>query len=181
MKELSLHILDIAQNSIRAKASQINIYIIESIKNDIFKIIIEDDGEGMSKETISKVTDPFFTSRTTRKVGLGLSLLKQNAEKCEGNFNFFSEVGLGTKLIASFKYSHWDRPELGDISGVIVILATSNPNINFVYQHITDKGTYIFDTNKIKQTLGEIPINDIHLHYYLKEMIFENLSEIRMD
>jgi hypothetical protein len=179
MKDLSLHILDIAQNSIRANATSIRIIINESVSKDLLQIIIEDNGDGIAEENLTKVTDPFFTSRTTRKVGLGLSLLKQNAERCYGTFHLKSGIKQGTTIEANFAYSHIDRPTLGDIAGIITILCTSNSTIKFVYHHLTDCSEYIFNSEEVKEALEETPINDPSIFKFIKEMIQENIKEIR--
>jgi hypothetical protein len=179
MKELSLHILDILQNSIEAKANLIEIYIIESLKEDIYQICVKDNGVGMSKEMLSKVTDPYCTSRTTRKVGLGIPLFKQIAELAEGSFNIESEPNKGTTLVAKFRHSNIDRPILGDIAGVIVFTAASNENIRFIYKHNTDAGEYIFDTKEIKEAIDGVSLNQPKIIRFLKEMINENLLTIK--
>ncbi len=180
MKDLSLHILDIAQNSISAKATFIEILLVEDTLNDLFSITIRDNGCGMSKETLEKVVDPYYTSRTTRKVGLGIPLLKQNAERCEGHFSITSEENKGTELVATFRYNNIDRPALGDIAGVIVILATSNPKIDFVYTHRYNSKEYCFDTREVTKALEGTPINDLKVTRFLKEMVKENLDEIQI-
>ena len=180
MKDLSLHILDIAQNSISAKATFIEIILVEDIPHDLFSITIRDNGSGMSPEILAKVVDPFYTSRTTRKVGLGIPLLKQNAERCEGSFSITSEVNRGTELIATFRHGNIDRPSLGDIAGVVVILASANPEIDFVYHHRYNTKEYCFDTREVKEALEGTPINDLKVFRFLKEMIKENLDEIQI-
>jgi signal transduction histidine kinase len=115
MKTISDHVLDIVRNSVRAKATLIEIVIEEDITNDLYSLIINDNGCGMNSEVLQKATNLFFTSRTTRKVGLGLSLLKQNVENANGSFAVTSEEGGGTKVIAVFQHSNIDRPPLGDI------------------------------------------------------------------
>ncbi len=180
MKDLSLHILDIVQNSIRAKATLVEITIVEDLSLDIFSITIRDNGSGMSSEVLKHVTDPFYTSRTTRKVGLGLSLLKQNAERCNGSFSIDSELRVGTVVAATFQHGHIDRPEIGDIAGVVVILVTSNPEMDFIYCHKYNQSTYTFNTHEVKEALNGVPINDLSVSRFLKEMIQENLEAIKI-
>lgn len=181
MKDLALHILDIAQNSISAKASLIQITIDEDKFNNRYVLTIEDNGTGMSPEVLAKVTDPYTTSRTTRKVGLGLPLLKLNAELANGSLEITSELGVGTKVVAVFEFDHIDRVPIGDIAGVVVMLASMNPNLEFIYKHITPRGEYVFDTKEIKVVLDDLSIQDISIQKYLKEMIEENLKEIEYD
>ncbi|WP_321279214.1 ATP-binding protein [Marinifilum fragile] len=178
MKDLSMHIMDIIQNSVRAEASLVELKITESQKEDLFSISIKDNGFGMSEEILAKAIDPFFTTRTTRKVGLGLSLLKQNAEMTGGKMEISSKVGVGTELKATFSHKHLDRPALGDIAGTMVLLVGANPEMDFVYTHITDGGEYIFDTKEVKEVLDDMPVSDPNIMRYLKEMIKENLNTL---
>ena len=173
-----MHILDIIQNSVRAEASLVELDINENQKEDLYSITIKDNGCGMSGEVLERVCDPFFTTRTARKVGLGLSLLKQNAEQTGGNMEIWSEEGSGTKLDVCFSLSHIDRPVLGDISGTMVLLVGANPDMDFIYRHSTKKGEYIFDTREIKEVLEEVSVSDSNIMQYLKELIKENLNTI---
>lgn len=179
MKDLSLHILDIAQNSISAGASNIGISIDENLAANTMAIEVTDNGRGMSAEVLERVTDPYFTSRTTRKVGLGIPLFKQNAEATGGSLQIESEEGRGTMLKATFVHNHLDRPPLGDMAGVMVLLAGANPEIRFVYTHRVDNEEYVFDTEEVKEALDGLPINDPQVMRFLKEMIIENLVAIK--
>ena len=178
MQTLSYHILDIAQNSIRANASRVEISLQEKPSTDSLVFTIHDNGRGMDETTLAKVTDPFFTSRTVRKVGLGIPLLKQNAEATGGTLKIESKEGVGTTLEASFSLSHWDRPPMGDVAGSIVILVSANPDIEFIYRHITEKGDYTFDTEEVKEIMEGVPINDPEIVMALRQMIRENIKEI---
>ncbi len=178
MTELSLHILDIVQNSITAQASLISIIIDEDIKNDKYTITITDNGTGMDSETLIKVTDPFYTSRTTRKVGVGISLFKQNAEQTGGSLNIESTQGVGTSLTAIFGHSNIDRPILGDIAGTMTLLIGANPQIRFIYEHKTPVSDFQFDTEEVKSELEGVPINHPDIIKILKELITENLKLI---
>jgi hypothetical protein len=179
MKDLSMHIMDIIQNSIVANASMVEINIIENLVDDSFTIIIKDDGKGMDSEMVKNVTDPYCTSRTTRKVGLGIPLLKQNAEQTGGELTIQSEVGKGTILNARFIHSSIDRQPLGDIAGTIVLTASANPTLDFVYTHTINQKTYCFDTREVKNALDGIPISNLQIIKYLREMIEENIKEIQ--
>ena len=149
MEDLSLHILDVVENSIAAGASKIEIKITEDQATDLLVIEIKDDGRGMDKETLAKVLDPFYTTRTTRRVGMGLSLLAQASEECNGKFEINSKIGEGTEIKASFKYSHIDRKPMGDLKSTFIILITSYPEVNFVYAHQDDDGCNILDSNDL--------------------------------
>jgi signal transduction histidine kinase len=149
MEDLSLHILDVVENSIEANASKIEIKIIEEKSNDLLAVEINDNGRGMNRETINKVLDPFYTTRTTRKVGMGLSLLAQAAKESNGNFEINSKVGVGTEVKATFQYSHIDRKPIGDMKNTLITLMVSHPEINFVYEHQDEEENYILDSNEI--------------------------------
>ena len=177
MKDISLHILDIVQNSISAGAGLIDIEIAEDTSENMFVLRIRDDGRGMSRETAEKVSDPYYTSRTTRRVGLGIPLLKQNAEQSEGYMRIESEVGSGTLIEAGFVHNNIDRPALGDIAGVYVLLLASNPEIRVRYTHIKDGSSHCIDTEEIKEALDGAPVEDQDIIRYIKEMINENLRE----
>lgn len=179
MKDLSLHILDIVQNSLRANARNVGISIAEQAGAGILVIEVSDDGSGMPQEVLERVTDPFYTSRTTRKVGLGIPLFKQNAEATGGSLHIRSVIGEGTTLRATFSLDHIDRPPLGDMAGVVVILVSANPEIRFIYRHKVEEEEFVFDTAEITEILGEVPVNDPQVMRFLKEMINENLAALR--
>jgi hypothetical protein len=178
MTELALHILDIVQNSITGKATLIEITIHEDRKEDLLTIEIEDNGKGMNECEVKVAIDPYFTSRTTRKVGMGLSLFKQAAELCKGTLKLESTPGAGTKVKVDMQYSHIDRQPLGDIAGTIVLLISANPLIDFIYRHFTNEGSYVLDTKTIKDELGDVSIADPKIKKFIREMIQENLNEI---
>lgn len=178
MTDLSLHILDIVQNSISAEASRIEIRIDENITDNEYIITIIDNGKGMDKEMLNNVTDPFFTTRTTRKVGVGLSLFKQNAEQTGGNMTIESTLGYGTTVKAVFGFHHIDRLPLGDMAGTMTLLVGANPQIRFLYIHNTPLSEFEFDTDEVKVELEKVPINHPDILKVLKEMIEENLDMI---
>ncbi len=179
MKNLALHILDITENSIRADANTIMISINESSAKNIYSLTIEDNGKGMPAELLEKATDAFTTTRNTRKVGLGLPLLKQHAELCDGFLDIQSEPGKGCRVIANFKKNHLDKPPTGDIPGVLRILISGNRNLRIVYSHDTDTGHYEYDSEQVKSELGAEEFYNPLIQKYIKEMIFENLNEIK--
>ena len=150
MEDLSLHILDIAENSIGARSSRIEIKVMEDVRKDLLTIEIKDNGQGIDEETIEKVLDPFFTTRTTRRVGLGLPLLSQAARESGGNIEIESDVGRGTRVKATFGYSHIDRKPLGDMEATLTALIAGNPEIDFIYEHKKDGSEYRLDTAKIR-------------------------------
>lgn len=178
MKQLALHILDIAQNGITAGASSMEIAVDETIGGGRLAVELFDNGRGMPAEMIELVTDPFFTSRTTRKVGLGLPLFKQQAEQTGGSLSIWSEPGTGTRVVATFVLAHPDTPPAGDLAGVIILLVYANPSMDFLYIHRTKKGVYRFDTREIRTVLEGVPIDHPDVRGFLKEMLAGNLEEI---
>jgi hypothetical protein len=180
MKELSLNILDIVQNSIRAKAGEISIEINESVISDLYQIVIRDNGTGIQEDILQNITDPFFTTRTKRRMGLGLSLLKYHAELTGGGMEIKSEIGKGTEVKVSFSFKHIDRQPLGDIVGIIIILMAANQGINFKYMHKTDNGEYRFSTKETKEYLEVDTLNERNLLEEIGWMIGENLNEIEV-
>lgn len=179
MNDLSLHILDIVQNSISAGATLITIEVDENVTGDLLVITVGDNGRGMDKEMLKKVTDPFVTTRTTRKVGLGLPLFKQSAVQSGGDLYIESEVGKGTILKATFRYFNIDRPPLGNIANAVMILVSSNPGLDFLFTYRYNNNIYSFDTKEIKAVLDDVKINNPKIIKYLTEMIDENISNIR--
>lgn len=179
MKDLSMHIMDIAQNSVRAKAQLVHVAVLE--KGEDLIIQVEDDGTGMDAETVAKVTDPFYTSRTTRKVGLGIPLIKQNAEQTDGKLDLTSELGKGTILRAIFGRYHIDRPPMGDIPGTMAMLISGNPDLDFVFSYEKDGETYRLDSREVKEILGDVDIRLPKVANFLKQMIDENLKEIKVE
>ena len=158
MKELSYHILDIVQNSISAGANLIDIVVNENIYEDKLVIIVNDNGKGMSESTIEKVKDPFFTSRDTRKVGLGVPLLYAATQRCQGDLYIDSNLGKGTKIVAVFKYSHIDRAPLGNIWDTMKVIIGCNEDVDFTYTHIYKDQSFNIDTREMKKILKEVPI-----------------------
>lgn len=155
MEDLSAHILDIVENSINANAKKVCIRVDEDVENDRLVIEIRDDGKGLSKENLNRATDPFFTSRTTRRVGLGLPLLAQAARAAGGSILIDSEEGRGTVVRATFGYSHIDRQPLGDVGEALSILIMSNPGVDFVYEHNRGDEVYHLDTTEMKGEHGD--------------------------
>jgi hypothetical protein len=175
MKDISLHLIDIIQNSIAANANKIIIGINASLDADRLKITVSDNGIGMDKEMLSQVTSPFVTTRTTRKVGLGISLLKASAEITGGELEISSEKGKGTILKADFIISSIDRIPLGDVSETMVSAILTDSNIEFDLILESHKEVFEFKTVEIKEKLGEVPITDFEVLAWLKEFINEGI------
>ena len=177
LPEISLNILDIAQNSIRAEANLIEIGVLIDRKADTLTVIINDNGCGMTAEQIAHVEDPFFTTRSTRKIGLGVPFFKMSAIITGGSFEITSEVKVGTKVKAVFVLSHIDRMPLGDINSTIHTLVTYNTNIDFVYTYEFDGQSFVLDTRQMKEILGGVPLDAPEVSEYIKEYLDENKKE----
>ena len=176
MQDISMHIIDIIQNSIKAGASLITIIINESPKNDIFAFSIEDNGKGMDKDMLKRVRDPFVTSRTTRKVGLGIPLLEQTCTMCEGSFDMESTPGKGTKVTARMRYGNIDRPPIGDIGGCIYMTIVTNPDLDFVFKYSFNDSEFVLDTREVKKVLGGVSIADPEVSLWIRDSINEGIS-----
>lgn len=179
MKELSLHILDIVQNSITAQATLISIKIIENSELNLLSIEIIDNGIGMDKDFLAKVTNPFVTTRSTRKVGLGIPLYKAAAESCNGSFFIDSTLGKGTIIKTYFERNHIDRSPIGNMAETMITLIMAKENIDYVYIHQINDKQFELDTRNIKTILEDVPISDFSVLEWLKEYINEGLKAIR--
>ncbi|WP_405345555.1 ATP-binding protein [Ruminococcus sp.] len=178
MRELSLNVMDVAQNSVRAEATLVRISVTESDKDDRLTIEIADDGCGMTQEQVQQVIDPFFTTRTTRKVGLGVPLFKLSAEQTGGSFDIQSEKGVGTTTTASYVKSHVDMTPLGDINSTVKILIQCNPQIDFVYTCTTDNGSFTLDTRELREVLGDVSLDTPDVLLWIGDFLEENTKNI---
>lgn len=182
MREISLHLLDIAENSVAAQAHTVDICVIEDVVNDRLTAEIKDDGKGMDADTVVRVSDPFVTSRTTRKVGLGIPLLKAAAEACDGYLNIQSTLGKGTHVKVEFQRSHIDRMPLGDLASSILTLVVAYPQIHwlFCYKAVLPEGNteFLFDDQPIKETLEGIPLSEPDILSYLRNLLDDGVSVI---
>lgn len=176
MEDLSLHILDIAENSVAATADKIEIRISEDKEKDLLSIEIIDNGVGMDKKTLEKALNPFYTSKTVRRFGFGLSLLSEAAKAANGHLSMQSKKGEGTRIKADFQRSHIDRQPLGDIGQTIITLIIGNPEIDFFFEHKRNGHTYCLDTRKIKAQLNELPINSLTGIKMLRENLKKGFS-----
>ena len=159
MRELSLNVLDIAQNSLSAGASLVEIVVSEDTEKDELVISVRDNGRGMTPEQAARVRDPFYTTRTTRKVGMGVPLFRMAAEMAGGELTLQSELGKGTEVTARFVRSHIDRMPLGDMVGTMTALIRLNPQVDFVYRRCFNGREAVTDTRELRQVLGEVPLD----------------------
>lgn len=179
MKELAYHVLDIANNSVRGQAKNIIVTINEDMEHNQLHISIEDDGIGIKPEMLATIKDPFTTSRTMRKVGLGIPFLNDTCLFCNGGLDIESTVGVGTKVKAWMEYDHIDRPPLGNIPSTVTTLMTSEENINIQYIHQVNKKSFDVSTDELKAILGEVPLNQVEVVLWLKGYINENVTELK--
>lgn len=178
MPEISLNILDVAENSVRAEASLVEITVSVQPEEDTLTVVIRDDGCGMTKEQAARVQDPFFTTRTTRKVGLGVPFFKQAAESTGGSFRIDSEKGKGTTVKAVFGLSHIDRMPLGDISATVQTLIVFNEHIDFRYTYEYDAKSFVLDTREMREMLGEgISFSESEVSAFIKDYLETNKEE----
>lgn len=180
MKELSLHILDIVQNSIKAGAKNIDILIDENSAENLLTIAVNDNGCGMSKEFLAKVRDPFVTTRTTRKMGMGISLFEAAAVQCGGRLDIESEPGVGTKLKATFELNSIDRAPIGDMAETMMTIISGAPLIEYLYRHEKDGRVFELDTVKLKEILGGVPLDVPEVLSWITGYISEGLADINI-
>ncbi len=177
MKELSLHILDIIQNSLKAGATCVEIRIEET--EDIFRFSVKDNGSGMDEALLKRVRDPFTTTRTTRNIGLGIPLLEAATTQCNGRLEIFSTVGRGTEVVATFQHSHIDRAPLGDIAQTMVTVISGSPQIRFVYTHCCGSKTFVFSTEEAMEILQDVPLNTPEVLQWIAEHLKQGIEEIQ--
>jgi anti-sigma regulatory factor (Ser/Thr protein kinase) len=181
LRELALHLLDIAENSIAAGAVNIHILVKEDITHDRLQMEVKDDGKGMDEEMVKKAMDPFITSRTIRKVGLGIPLLKEAAEACNGSLKIESAPGAGTTLVVDFQRSHIDRMPLGDLAGTFLNLVVTVPQVNWTIQYYANEEQFAFENEPIRRELRDIPATDPMVLAFLREMIESGVNNIKLD
>ncbi len=170
--------LDIVQNAVKAEATLIEIDIAQSVQEDTLCITVKDNGKGMTPEFLKTVTDPFSTTRTTRRVGLGIPLFKEAAEAAGGSFDIESAPGAGTRVCAVFGYSHIDRQPIGDMASTLLSVVQCNPDIEFVYHHSSDLGGFDFDTRQIKKILAGVPITSPDVAVWMRDYLNENIEKL---
>jgi hypothetical protein len=177
MEDLSLHVLDVAQNSVLAHAKRIEIRVDENPQEDRLTIEIVDDGVGMDEAAVARATDPFVTSRPGKKVGLGLALLAEAARAAGGDIRVESCVGKGTTVRAWFAYSHVDRQPLGRMGDTVLTLVAGHPEIDLRYEHVRSGETFVLDTADLKLELGSVPITDPAVLSSLRRALDDALKE----
>ena len=173
-----MNVLDVAENSMRAQSENVMITITEDSVKDLLSIVIQDDGCGMTEEQVRQVTDPFFTTRTTRKVGLGVPLFKMAAEMADGEFSIKSKPGEGTTTSATFRLSHIDRMPMGDIASTIQMLICSHEDVNVEYTHTVDGRAFTVSTNQLKEVLEGVPLETPEIRMFVGDYLKENIDAL---
>ena len=178
MRELSDNIMDIAQNSISAGATLTEVHVKVSHADNMITFVFRDDGCGMSEELVKSVVEPFTTTRKTRKVGLGLPLLKQTAEMTGGALEIQSTVGVGTTVTATFGLDHIDRPPMGDVAGAWFSLVVMNPEKDFLFTYDYDGQVFTFETREVRAAVDPIPLNQMEISAWIKDCISTEINEL---
>ena len=182
MQELSLNILDVVQNSIAAGATLVEISVKRSTQPPCpMKIVIIDNGRGMSQEQLEQVTDPFYTTRTTRKVGLGVPLFQMAAQMTGGDFSIQSQLGVGTTVTAVVMTSHIDAMPLGDMAATMASLIQTCPQTDFVYTYQIDEHSFTLDTREMKEILGDVSLSAPQVVLFIRDYIAENTAQVSAD
>jgi hypothetical protein len=177
MKTISDHILDILQNSTRAGATEVHLNIDTDSDRRFIAIEINDNGKGIEKAILQRVTDPFTTTRTTRRVGLGLPLLKQHCEMTGGLFSIKSDSGSGTNVRVTFGIGSIDRQPLGDLAGTVTLFITGNPQVNLIFSYRSAAGNFTFTTAEIKEALEDDELNLPQYFRPIRDLISSNLDD----
>lgn len=174
MEDISLHILDIAENSVRADAKKIEITITRDEKNDLLRVEVIDDGRGMDSRTLARIRDPFFTTKR-KKTGLGIPLLSQTAEQSGGKVTVDSSPGKGTKVVATFGWSHVDRPAIGNMTETLMTLIMGHPELEVVFTERNGDRVFRFDTREIKDELEDVPISTPEALSAVRDLLQEEI------
>ncbi len=178
MRELSMHILDVMENAVEAEADRVTLTIDEDLARDRLTIRVEDNGRGMSEGQLARVADPFYTTRQTRHVGLGIPLFKAAAERCNGHLVIESEEGEGTRLVAVFQHSHIDRAPLGNVADTLMAIILSGA-CDVRYTHRIDERSFEFDTMEIRDVLEDVPLGHPTVRNWMREAIVEGEAGLR--
>ena len=179
MNNLSLYILDIVQNSLKARATDVIIKINEDLKRNILEIQVIDNGIGIEEENISKVTDPFYTTRDTRKVGLGLPFFKEVCENCNGSLKILSSKNQGTSIIAQMDHNHINRLPLGEMEETIYTLLINDENAEIEYIHTTDNKQFKINSKEINSILDGVSLKQYEIMKWIKGYILMSLLKIK--
>ena len=178
MRELSLHILDLVQNAREAGASRVSVTVEETQATDRMTICITDNGRGMDAATIQRVSDPFFTTRRTRHVGLGIPLAAAAAQQAGGDLTIASQPGQGATITLTFQLSHWDRAPLGDMPATLLAILLGSEAFDVAYTHVVDANRFCVDSAELRQELGEVPLTHPAVQQWLADYLAEGESNL---
>ena len=181
MEDLSLHILDIAENSLNAGATNVHIAITEDAREDLLTIEVTDDGQGIDTQTSDHAADPFYTTRTTRRVGLGLPLLDEAARAANGSISITSVPGKGTRVTATFQLSHIDRKPLGRMADTITAIIASRPDVDVSYRHERAGTSVVFNTKEIKERFEGLPLKSTRVLGFIREYLTQEENDLLHD
>lgn len=181
MQDLAMAILDIANNAIRARACCVQITLWESQKHDFLKLEVDDDGCGMDEQTCAQAQDPFFTTRTTRRIGLGIPFFKGIAQQCQGDFTLRSQPGRGTHIGLCVRKSHWDVPPWGNLAETMITLIQASETIRWILEVRTDSGKFHLDTAEIQKELEEVSLCEPSILIWIRDYIEEQLREVQRE
>lgn len=174
MEDISLHILDIAENAVRAEAKNIEIILTRDRERDLLRVEVVDDGRGMDAATVARARDPFFTTKN-KKTGLGIPLLSHAAEQTGGRLTIDSTPGQGARIEAVFGWRHLDRPPIGDMAETVLTLIAGHPDLDYVYEERDGKYSFRFDTKEIKSDLDGVPITEPDVLGAIRSLLAENI------
>lgn len=177
MRELSLHIMDIIENSLGSGATLVNVTVIDDLRANVLSVTISDNGRGIPEFLVDQVTDPFYTTRTTRRVGLGLSLFRETARRCGGDMNLTSQEHSGTRVHATFCRDSIDLPPMGDIAGSLTAIIMGGTEADLVYRHVVAGEEFSLDTREIRRELEGLPITNPEVLRYLADELRNWLQE----
>lgn len=179
MQDFAMHLLDLAHNSISAKATTLLIKVHESPSNDRFEISLTDDGCGMDEETVKKARNPFYTSRTTRRVGLGIPLLEGTTKQCAGKFHLKSTPGKGTTIGSIVPYDCIDRPPLGDVGQCVAMILQASPTLHLTLDYTYESEKFRLDSDEIKATLGDVSIDEPEILLFIQSYVQEHIKALQ--
>ncbi len=179
MEELSLHILDIALNSLDAGATRLEIAILEDIPANVLEFKVRDNGHGIAGDLVEQLMDPFYTTKKKKRVGLGIPLLKEAVDRCGGVFRIRASLTVGTTVTARFPWDHLDRAPLGDIAGTLIVLIAGGRSIRLIYRHQYNSETFFFDTRELHSMLGDIPLHTPEVLIWLEDYLKRNIADLK--
>lgn len=181
IEDLCFHVVDVVQNSVTAGADRVEITITVSRRRDLVRLEINDNGRGMDAETLRRVQDPFYTTKTGKKVGLGIPLMKETALHCDGVFEMTSRPGEGTRIRADYRFSHIDTPPMGPVAEMMLQLIAATPGVDMVFAWISDAGRFDVSTGGIREQIGDMSLTHPAVLGFLREYLEENLKGLSAD